>query len=123
MVEVTMRTGPALVCALLLATAGCGAHAGAAAAHDAPAPAGEARAEVRLRLDLPPATGCEQRFDLALYQDRAIELIAWDGQRGGCEGRVAVIRYLSAHRSRADVIAAAARLATRAAALAPEGPR
>ncbi len=49
-----------------------------------------------LRLDLLPASDCEERFDLAIYEHRAVELVAWDHNRGACVARDVSIRYVAA---------------------------
>jgi hypothetical protein len=81
---------------LVFAFAGvlAGACAGSAPeAADVPAPASEPRATIGVALDLRRAQRCEEAFDLALYQDRGIELITWDeGSR--CEDRNITVRYL-----------------------------
>lgn len=77
-------------------------------AHDTPVPADEPRAEVKLRLDLAPEQGCEEAFDLALYADRGVDLVAWDANTGACSGRVVTIRYLS-QKVRAEAVVSAAR--------------
>jgi hypothetical protein len=59
-------------------------------------PASEPRQTVALVLDLPPASDCEERFDLAVYENRAVELVEWDEQTGGCVARRVNIRYLTA---------------------------
>lgn len=87
----------ALCAALTAASAlGCGgaAQGPATPQHDAPVPRGEPRAEMRLQLDLTPAQGCEEAFDLAVYEDRGVDLVEWDASRGACAGRVVTIRYL-----------------------------
>lgn len=110
----------ALWAALSAAAAiGCGGAAigPATPQHDMPVPKGEPRAEMQLRLDLAPAQGCEETFDLALYEDRGVDLVQWDASAGACAGRVVVIRYLPqklsaegllalvrAHAAKADVI-------------------
>jgi hypothetical protein len=62
-------------------------------APEPPAPPSERRDTIHLRVDLERGQRCEEAFDLALYQDRGIELIEWDDGRK-CEGRAVVIRYL-----------------------------
>jgi len=62
---------------------------------DQPIPKTEPRSELALVLDLPTAADCEQRFDLALYENRAVDLIQWDDQLGACKARAVSIRYLS----------------------------
>lgn len=60
---------------------------------DAPIAASEPRATLALVLALPDGTDCEERFDLELYRDRGVELVAWDA-RPGCHDRHVQIRYL-----------------------------
>jgi hypothetical protein len=80
---------PALLLTVALGT-GCAAQT---PEPDVPAPASEPRARLGIEVDLPRAQRCEEAFDLALYQDHGIELIAWDdGSR--CEGRKLTVRYL-----------------------------
>jgi hypothetical protein len=105
---------PGLLLAVLCA-AGCGAAPPPLAGplHDLPVPAGEPRAAVRLRVDLTPAQGCEETFDLALYRDRGVDLVAWDTRTGACAGRIVTIRYLPRRIGEREVVAAARRLAVR----------
>jgi hypothetical protein len=88
----------ALLASLALA-AGCGpaasSPAASAADHDRPVPESVPRKKLALSLDLPPSSECEERFDLALYQNRAVELIAWDDHTGACADRDVTIRYLA----------------------------
>lgn len=78
--------------------AGCSKGAGsaspAAVSHDEPVPPTEARDRVSLRLQLPPTQQCEEAFDLLLYEDRGVELIEWDEQRGRCDDRLVTITFL-----------------------------
>lgn len=85
-----------IMLALALLAGGCAAGpAGAVGpAHDAPVPASEPRAELKLKIDLHQRAGCEEEFDLALYEDFGVELIAWREPLGVCKDRHAVIRYL-----------------------------
>lgn len=62
--------------------------------HDTPVPASEPRAELRMRVDLTPSQGCEESFDLALYENRGVDLVQWDGSTEACSGRVITVRYL-----------------------------
>jgi len=71
---------------------------------DQPVPASEPRAELSARVDLTPARDCEEAFDLAVYEQRAIELVAWDDRVGTCHDRAIDIRYLSRKISRDKVI-------------------
>ena len=58
-------------------------------------------------LDLKASSDCEERFDLALYRDRGVELVAWDDRHASCRSRAVTIRYypqrISAERLRARV--------------------
>jgi hypothetical protein len=87
------------VTALLSLALGAGCAGGGAALgpadYDRPVPASEPRAELGLEVDLLPARDCEERFDLALYRHRAVDLIAWDPRRGRCIDRQLSVRYLS----------------------------
>jgi hypothetical protein len=81
------------------AAQGCGAaprNAVSAGDYDRPVPASEPRKTVGLVLDLLPASDCEERFDLAIYAHRGIELVAWDEDAGACVARRVSIRYLTA---------------------------
>src|SRR5690606_16426778 len=89
-----------------------------AADHDRPVPAGEPRAELGLELDLEPASDCEERFDLALYRDRRVDLVAWDGG-DGCTRRTVRIRYLSAQMTQAELEEAVKELARAVRPAAP----
>jgi hypothetical protein len=98
-------------CALV----GCGASPiePAVAPCDAPVSASEPRAQLALRVDLRVAQDCEEAFDLALYRNRAVELIQWDAKKGVCEGRVVQIRYLSSRLKESDLQREVASLAER----------
>jgi len=80
---------------------------------DSPVPAAEPRGVLRAVVDLPSTQGCEEKFDLVLYRDRAVDLIEWDGARGACSRRTVVIRYLSSRTSADRLTAAARQLAIR----------
>jgi hypothetical protein len=84
--------------------------------HDTPVPAGEPRAELRVELDLVPSQECEERFDLEIYKDRRVELVAWDDHSGACSGRVAVVRYLSAKMTKEQLLEHIQKLAQHAKA-------
>ncbi len=109
--SIKARTLPLLavlaVLAVLAPACGGAAPELASPAHDTPVPAGEKRAEMRLRVDLAPAQGCEEAFDLALYKDRGVDLIAWDDNAGACAGRAVVIRYLPGRTSEGEILKAA----------------
>jgi hypothetical protein len=120
-----IRSCAALGMVLAGAVAGCGSSTSTAPleAPDSPVPPDEPRAELQLVVDLPPAQDCEESFDLALYQDRGIELIQWDDRSGFCEGRTIAIRYLSRKLSAQQVRAAARAHASRVRpARAPSTP-
>jgi len=63
---------------------------------DTPIPPEEPRATLELELTLEPQQDCEEAFDLELYRQRGIELIAWDRPEGPkrCASRRATIRYI-----------------------------
>jgi hypothetical protein len=95
----------------------CAGCAAAGRAPDAPVPADEPRAALRLRVDLPRAHDCEEAFDLAIYKSPAVDLVAWDGAAGRCEGREITIRYLPRRASREEIVRAATALAARVSPL------
>jgi len=61
---------------------------------DTPIPAAEPRAQLRLQLDLEPVSDCDERFDLALYEERGVELSSWDELSHGCSERRVTVRYV-----------------------------
>jgi hypothetical protein len=64
---------------------------------DAPVPDSEPRASLKVRVDLARKGGCDEAFELALYQHRGVDLVTWEGDPGAqakCEGRVGTIRFL-----------------------------
>ena len=118
----TLAPAALAVAALVaLGTAGCGAAPVAVAGptHDVPVPASEPRAELRLRVDLTPATGCEEAFDLALYEHLGVDLVQWDERAGECTGRVVTLRYLPRRLAEAKLFAAVRALAAKAERLPP----
>src|SRR5687768_16826793 len=92
----TSRPDRAGVCILLLTALACTSTGRAVAAGppDQPMPPGEPRAELPLTVDLFSSSACEENFDLALYEDRGVELVEWDDQPGKCTARAIRIRYL-----------------------------
>ena len=121
----TKAPPPWLACAGLSSALalGCGASGPSLArpeSSDQPVPPDEPRAELALRLDLEPTGDCEERFDLALYENRAVEMVAWDAHHERCEGRIAVIRYLSRHIDAEGVLEAVRALVLRSERLPPE---
>lgn len=89
---------------VLVAASGCaGGTSALGPGPDAPVPASEARQSVSFVVDLEPGSDCEQRFDLAVYENRDIDLIQWDEQTGSCHGRKVTIVYLSRHTDEAAV--------------------
>lgn len=75
---------------------------------DAPLPANEPRAELALELDLEPVSDCDERFDLALYEERGVELLSWDQQgieSRGCSERRVRVRYVPGRITRDALLA------------------
>jgi hypothetical protein len=103
---------PFLVAAI---TACSAAPVAAAPRHDDPVPASEPRETLKLKIDLPKSASCEEAFDLALYEDRGIDIVEWGGPPTKCAGRTVVIRYLSKRTSRAQVLERVRKLAVSAA--------
>lgn len=106
----------------------CGAGTPAA---DVPVPPSEPRETARLLIDLPKTASCTETFDLAVYENRNIELIAWKDDDGGdrasdtspdCEHRIAEVRYLSKHISKSDVLSLLRSHATRVTETTKKGP-
>lgn len=102
-----LRLGLTLPLALTLAA--CSAQLGPQApSWDTQVPASEPRAELQLALDLEPVSDCDERFDLSLYEERGVELLAWDetplaSQR--CTGRRLTVRYLPRRLTRDALLA------------------
>ncbi len=114
----------ALLVALLGWATGCGSafgQNGAALGPDAPVAADEPRATLRLQLTLPFAPDCEEAFDLALYANRGVELIAWDDDTGSCSERIVTIRYLPRRLSEAELVALVRQRAERVEVAEPTG--
>jgi hypothetical protein len=114
--RIEMR-GFLVAAALALGVAGCDTSViipKSSGDHDRPVPPSEPRAELALALDLRPAIDCEERFDLALYQDRRVDLVSWDDNHGACAGRRVSIRYLSAKLGEAELLTRVRELAQRA---------
>lgn len=109
-----MRREVWLFAVLGLLVFGCGtASVTQAPPPDHPVPPSEPRGVVSARVDLPPARDCEEAFDLAMYRNRAIQLIEWDERVGKCEQRRIDIRFLSRRIARDEVIETARRNALR----------
>lgn len=110
-----VRFGFALSCA----TFACGAAPGS----DLPVPHTEARETISVQLDLPKTASCTEQFDLAVYANRAIEMIEWTTPEGSppgadgpdCEQRIVHVRFLSRKTSKAEVMALLRANATRVA--------
>jgi hypothetical protein len=100
----------AAVCALALAAGACVTRT---AVRPLFAPASEPRGTMRLAIDLPPAQRCAETFDLAIYQEPGIELVAWDDGPSRCAGRVIEVRYLPNKTTPERVTAAAVRAGAR----------
>lgn len=99
----------ALTLPLAVALSACGERQSARAPNwDTPIPANEPRAELRLKLDLEPVSDCDERFDLALYEERGVELLSWDQQgleRRGCSERRVTVRYVPGRVTRDALLA------------------
>ena len=70
---------------------------------DAPVPASEPRQTLHLKLDLEHSASCEEDFDLAIYENRGVELLQWDEQEG-CRGRQVSVRYYPEKLSRQKLL-------------------
>jgi hypothetical protein len=101
-----VRIGFLLSLAAMALSAACAAPPArpAASPPDQPVPKTEPRSEVRLVVDLMASADCEQRFDLALYRNRAVDLVQWDDQLGACRARSVTIRYLSRQITREQLL-------------------
>lgn len=107
-----------LVLALLAALPACGKAACAAPlSPDTPVPANEPRATLRVVVDLPRKGGCDEAFDLALYENRGVELVQWDEGQSKCEGRKGTIRYVPGRLTRKALIEAIQKLSTKSTVL------
>lgn len=97
-----------LMIAALAFTVGCGGELPPAetGGHDVPAAASEPRAQVRVLLALAPRIGCDEAFDLALYENRGVELVTWESPKSGgsCRELRATVRYLPRHITRAELV-------------------
>lgn len=96
----------------LLASAGCAGAGGPSGPPDAPVAASEPREQLTLDADLVPGSACEQAFDLALYEDRGIVMIAWSEATPRCTARHALVTYLPRKTSADAVLALAKQHAT-----------
>ena len=99
---------PLLVAAI---TACSAAPVAAAPRHDEPVPASEPRETIKLKVDLPKSASCEEAFDLAIYEDRGIDVVEWSGPPTKCAGRTVLIRYLPKRTTRAQVLERVRKLA------------
>ena len=104
-------------CLVFLCACGGGIHAA-----DAPVAANEPRETTLVLIDLKKTATCTEAFDLAVYENRNIEMIAWKDDEGSphtstsapdCEHRIAEVRFLSRHISKADVLSLLRSHATR----------
>jgi hypothetical protein len=94
------------------ALAACGG-ANAQGSWDAPIPASEKRATLRVVVDLEPVSDCDERFDLAMYEDRGVEMIMWADDARGCAGRRATVRYVPGRIGRDAIVDRMKKLAKR----------
>lgn len=97
---------------LLLLSACAGAAAGQDA-HDVQVPASEPRETLEIQVDLAGSSDCDERFDLALYADRGVDLVTWEPPGDRCAGRRAKVRFFPRRISREALIARIRRLSTR----------
>jgi hypothetical protein len=87
---------------------------------DRPVPPSEPRATLDVLLDLPRRVGCEGAFELALYTNRGIELVEWQGDGArDCTARRAKVRFLPARLSRDKAIALIRSVSMKMEVLAP----
>lgn len=100
-----------LVMAALAFSVGCGGELPPAAAsgHDAPVAANEPRAQARMVLALVPRIACDEAFELALYENRGVELVTWESSAtplppGSCRELRTTVRYLPRHITRAELV-------------------
>ncbi|MCC6213386.1 MAG: hypothetical protein IT376_00835 [Polyangiaceae bacterium] len=99
-----------LVASAAVACGGAGPAGARGSGWDVPVPASEPREELAIRVTLPPGADCEERFDLALYEHRGVDLVTWD-EAEGCRGRTARIRFLPRRITRAALLERARQLA------------
>ena len=119
--ELMSRVRPAtLALPLLFLAQACAASPCAAAPrHDEPVAPDEPRALLEIRLDLPKAATCEEAFDLALYESRAVDRIDWEGSSQKCAGRRARIRYMPRRIARDELLKLVQSRATKVEVLSP----
>lgn len=102
---------PLLILPLTVALGACSQRPSARApTWDTPIPAAEPREQVELRLDLEPVSDCDERFDLALYDERGVELVTWDEQKVAgrrCSERRVTVRYVKGRITREALLARA----------------
>jgi hypothetical protein len=97
----------ALLLLLALAISGCGGGGLAAVAlgpPDQPVAASESRASLLVRIDLRQGAACEQDYDVALYESRALVLIEWAEPSPRCRSRLARVHYLPKRISKVEVV-------------------
>ncbi len=85
---------PLFALSWLLVAPACAAAAPPAGPPDQPVPASEPREELVVHIDLPRTPRCDESFELAMYADRGVELIAWGPSSRSCVGRTAKVRFL-----------------------------
>jgi hypothetical protein len=103
-----------------VALAGCARPEARAPTWDTPIPMAEKRATVRVLVDLEPLSNCDERFDLAMYEERGVELIAWDPETRGCQGRRATVRFVPGRIAREAVLERIRKLSKTATVLGAE---
>src|SRR3954453_10932670 len=72
--------------------------------YDQPAPAALSRASLVLDVDLAARLACDEAFDIALYQDLGVELVAWAPGARTCGGRRVTVKYLPSRIRRATLL-------------------
>jgi hypothetical protein len=83
---------------LALFALACGGPSAAGSMSDTPVTGLKSTMELRVVIDLEVTADCDERFDLAVYEERGVDLITWDtgptriGR--GCIERGATIRYM-----------------------------
>ena len=97
-------------------TQACGGSAPALppAEPDKPVPASVARQTVQLTIDLERSANCEEDFDLAIYENRGVELVQWDEPALGseCSSRHISIKFLPERLPRAELMQLVRELST-----------
>jgi hypothetical protein len=78
---------------------------------DEPVPTSLARSALVLEVDLAARVDCDEVFDLALYRELGVELVAWDPSARSCGARRLTVKYLPSRIRRATLLERIERLA------------